>query len=85
MRQTDKITDLVDRNSGDSMFDIETAIEMCRQSDDTLPQAEALAEKSKNYKLLVQIKVENSRDNLRALNILDENVNNMKDKVDLLK
>lgn len=76
MKQKDKIADLIKKSEnqrqGDSIFDIDTAIEVCRQQFETLDQAEDLAEKSKNYKLLVQIKIENRHDNVAALNIIDK-------------
>lgn len=58
MKQNDKISELISKSNsaqGDSIFDIDTAIEVCRQQTETLDQAEKLAEQSKNYKLLVQI------------------------------
>lgn len=56
MKQNDKISELISKSNsaqGDSIFDIDTAIEVCRQQTETLDQAEKLAEQSKNYKLLV--------------------------------
>mgnify|MGYP000438503067 CR=1 FL=1 len=89
MKQKDKIADLIKKSEnqrqGDSIFDIDTAIEVCRQQFETLDQAEDLAEKSKNYKLLVQIKIENRHDNLAALNIIDKQINNLKEKVQCLQ
>ena len=59
MKQKEKIQELIkkseDAKDGESIFDIDTAIEVCRQQEETLDQAETLAEKSKNYRLLVQI------------------------------
>ena len=85
MKQKDKISELIKKSEqqhqGESIFDIDTAIEVCRGQYETLDQAEALAEKSKNYKLLVQIKIENRHDNLSALNIIDKQINNLKEKV----
>lgn len=46
--------------------------------------AEKLAEYSKNYKLLVQIKIENRRDNYGALDIIDNKIRNIKEKVTCL-
>jgi len=75
MKQKDKISELIKKSEsqhqGDSIFDIDTAIEVCRQQEETLDQAEQLADKSKNWKLLVQIKIENRHDNIGALNIID--------------
>lgn len=75
LKQKDKITQLIERSQSqhkaESIFDINTAIEVCRQQDETLDQAEKLAENSQNYRLLVQIKIENRQDNLGALNIID--------------
>jgi len=71
MKQKDKIQDLIKKSegmsAGESIFDIDTAIEVCRQQEETLDQAEALSEKSKNFRLLVQIKIENRHDYSAAL------------------
>ena len=85
MKQKEKIQELIKKSetqqSGESIFDIDTAIEVCRQQEETLDQAEALAEKSKNYKLLVQIQIENRHNNQEALNIIDTKIQNLKEKV----
>lgn len=70
---------------GENIFDINTAIEVCRQQPDTMEHAEKLAEYSKNYKLLVQIKIENRRDNYGALDIIDRKIKNIKEKVTCLQ
>lgn len=57
--------------SGESIFDIDTAIEVCRQQEETLGQAEYLALNSKNYKLYVQIQIENKHDYSSALEVID--------------
>lgn len=89
LKQKDKITQLIERSQGqhkaESIFDINTAIEVCRQQDETLDQAEKLAENSHNYKLLVQIKIENRQDNIGALNIIDQKIENLKEKVQCLQ
>lgn len=89
MKQKDKISELIEKseqkNNGESIFDIDTAIEVCRQQEETLDQAEALAEKSNNYKLLVQIKIENRHDNTAALDLIDKKINNLKEKVQCLQ
>jgi hypothetical protein len=81
MKQKDKIQELIEKSetlqSGESIFDIDTAIEVCRQQDETLGQAEYLALKSKNYKLYVQIKIENRRDYISALDIIDNKITNL--------
>ena len=88
MKQKEKIQELIKKSetqqSGESIFDIDTAIEVCRQQEETLDQAEALAEKSKNYKLLVQIQIENRHNNQEALNIIDTKIQNLKEKVQCL-
>jgi len=75
MKQKDKIQELIKKSegmqSGESIFDVDTAIEVCRQQEETLDSAEALAEKSGNWRLLVQIKIENRHDNSAALDIID--------------
>mmetsp|Transcript_17398 Transcript_17398/g.29273 ORF Transcript_17398/g.29273 Transcript_17398/m.29273 type:complete len:414 (+) Transcript_17398:1215-2456(+) len=89
VKQKDKITELIKKSEqqhkGESIFDIDTAIEVCRQQKETLDVAEALAEKSKNYKLLVQIQIENKRDNEAALETIDKKINNLKEKVQCLQ
>ena len=89
MKQKDKISELIEKseskNNGESIFDIDTAIEVCRQQEETLDQAEALAEKSNNFKLLVQIKIENRHDNAAALDLIDKKINNLKEKVQCLQ
>ena len=55
-KQKDKITQLIQRstqNSKDTIFDVATAIEVCRQQAETLDEAEQLAFQSKKWKLLV--------------------------------
>lgn len=88
-KQQAKIQELIKKSetaaSGDSIFDIDTAIEVCRQQEETLDQAEALSEKSKKFKLLVQIKIENRHDNQAALNIIDTKIHNLKEKVECLQ
>lgn len=89
MKQRDKIQELIDMSealqSGESIFDIDTAIEVCRQQEETLGQAEYLALKSKNYKLYVQIQIENKHDYTSALEVIDTKITNIKDKVGCLQ
>lgn len=44
-----------------------------------------LAEKTHNYKNLVQIKMENRGDHMAALKIIDQNIMNIKEKVTILQ
>lgn len=88
MKQKDKITELIKKSESHgkgSYFDIDTAIEVCRQQKETLDVAEALAEKSKNYTLLVQIQIENKHDYEAALTTIDKKINNLKEKVQCLQ
>ena len=56
------------------------------QQPETLDQAEALAERSKEKnELLVQIKIENRHDYASALKIIDEKITNLKEKVNCLQ
>jgi hypothetical protein len=64
---------------------VATAIEVCRQQEDTLEQAEQLASKSKQWGMLVQIKIENRKEPAKALEIIDKNISNLKEKVDCLQ
>lgn len=68
-----------------SIFDVATAIEVCRQQEDTLDQAEQLAMKAKQWALLVQIKVENRKDPAMALDIIEKQIANLKEKVECLQ
>jgi hypothetical protein len=54
---------------------------VCRQQTETLDQAEKLAEQSKNYRLLVQIQIENRHNNDEALKIINDKIVNLKEKV----
>ena len=72
-------------SSKDTIFDVATAIEVCRQQEDTLEQAEQLALKSKQWGLLVQIKVENRKEPAKALEIIDKQIANVKEKVECLQ
>ena len=58
---------------------------MCRQQTETLDQAEKLAEQSKNYRLLVQIQIENRHNNDEALKIINDKIVNLKEKVQCLQ
>jgi len=59
-KKPEKISHLIEKasssassSSKDTIFDVATAIEVCRQQEDTLEQAEQLALKSKQWGLLV--------------------------------
>lgn len=87
---TEKISQLIEKvsqaNQGkDSIFDVATAIEVCRQQVDTLDQAEELAIKSKQWGPLVSIYIENRKNPAKALQIIDEKINNLKQKVECLQ
>jgi hypothetical protein len=89
-KMPEKISNLIEKASQgggsgkDTIFDVATAIEVCRQQDDTLKQAEELASKSQQWSLLVQITIENRKDPAKALQIIDENISNLKEKVECL-
>jgi hypothetical protein len=92
-KMPEKISNLIEKASQgggggggkDTIFDVATAIEVCRQQDDTLKQAEELASKSQQWSLLVQITIENRKDPAKALQIIDENISNLKEKVECLQ
>ena len=89
-KMPEKISQLIEKASAqgagkDTIFDVATAIEVCRQQDDTLRQAEELASKSQQWALLVQITIENRKDPAKALQIIDENIVNLKEKVECLQ
>ena len=57
-KQPEKISQLIDKSTSassqsSSIFDVATAIEVCRQQEDTLDQAEQLAMRAKQWALLV--------------------------------
>jgi hypothetical protein len=64
---------------------VATAIEVCRQQEDTLEQAEKLAEKSQQWSLLVQIQIENRKQPAKALEIIDKRISSLREKVDCLQ
>ena len=74
------------KNAGDTpIFDVDTAIEVCRQQDSTRAHAIQLAEKKQRWKLLVQIYIESQNQYKKALVMIDRNINNVREKVDLLQ
>ena len=88
-KKPEKISQLIEKaattaNGKETIFDVATAIEVCRQQEDTLEQAEQLAIKSKQWGLLVQIKIENRKEPAKALEIIDKNITNLKEKVECL-
>ena len=74
-----------DRGS-DSIFDVETAIDVCRQKQGYLDLAINLSKRYEKWKLLVSIYIEGETPNYNeALVIIDERVRLVKDKVKLLQ
>ena len=67
------------------IFDVDTAIEVCRQQDSTRQHAIQLAEKKQRWKLLVQIYIESQNQYKKALIMIDTRINNVREKVDLLQ
>ena len=80
------IKDFLNIKNGEEtpIFDVDTAIEVCRQQDSTRQHAIALAEKKKRWKLLVQIYIESQGWYKKALVMIDTKINNVRQKVDLL-
>ena len=72
-------------NDQEPIFDVDTAIEVCRQQDLTREYAIDLAEKKKRWKLLVQIYIENQKLYKKALIKIDQNIDNVREKVDMLQ
>ena len=72
-------------NDQQPIFDVDTAIEVCRQQDLTREYAIELAEKKQRWKLLVQIYIENQKLYKKALIKIDKNINNVREKVDMLQ
>lgn len=84
MDETHKIKELIERLDEEQpqMFDIDTAIEVCRQQSKTLHLAELLASKIKDKnELLVQIKIYNRGDYESALQTIVSRISNLKDRV----
>lgn len=74
-----------DRGS-DSIFDVETAIDVCRQKQGYSDLAIKLANRYEKWELLVSIYIEDSNQNITgALEIIDEKIKDVKDKLNLLK
>lgn len=67
------------------IFDVDTAIEVCRQQDSTRMHAIKLAEQKQRWKLLVQIYIESQNQYKKALVMIDTRINNVREKVDLLQ
>jgi hypothetical protein len=67
------------------IFDVDTAIEVCRQQDLTREHAIELAEKKQRWKLLVQIYIENQKLYKKALIKIRDKINNVREKVDMLQ
>ena len=51
----------IKKSSDKPIFDVDTAIEVCRQQDSTRDHAIMLAEKMQRWRLLVQIYIENQK------------------------
>lgn len=74
-----------DRGS-DSIFDVETAIDVCRQKQGYSDLAIKLAKRYEKWELLVSIYIEDSIDNIAgAMEIIDEKIRDVKEKLNLLK
>jgi outer membrane protein OmpA-like peptidoglycan-associated protein len=88
-KKPEKISELIEKAGGrggnETIFDVATAIEVCRQQEDTLEQAEKLAEKSQQWSLLVQIQIENRKQPAKALEIIDKRISSLREKVDCLQ
>ncbi len=67
------------------IFDVATAIEVCREHKQTRQQAVTLAEKEKQYELLVQIYIDDLDKFNEAINTIEKNILNLRQKVDILK
>ena len=84
--QTDKIKQLMNRNRGtNTIFDVKTAIEVCRQKKDYKELAKDLALKYGKWKLLVTIYVEDFKNVLEAVKIIDEKIKKVRKKVKILQ
>ena len=74
-----------DRGS-DSIFDVETAIDVCRQKPGYTDLAIKLAERYEKWELLVSIYIENENPDIpEAIEIIDEKIKDVKNKVKLLQ
>jgi len=90
----DKIKELIDQATQShskkeskqvTIFDAATAIEVCRQNPYTRQAATTLAEKTEQWRLLIQINIENNKNFKKALEIIQKNIKNLKEKVECLQ
>ena len=86
-QRKDKIEEQMIKDRGsDSIFDVETAIDVCRQKAGYSDLAINLAKRYEKWELLVSIYIEDSDSNISgALEVIDEKIRDVKSKLDLLK
>jgi hypothetical protein len=67
------------------IFDVATAIDVCREHKATRDQAIHLATQQKEWNLLVQIYIDDQEKFSEAMNIIENEIKNIRNKVDTLK
>lgn len=86
-QKKDKIEEQMIKDRGsDSIFDVETAIDVCRQKHGYSDLAIKLAKRYEKWELLVSIYIEDENTNIsEALSIIDKKIRDVKSKVKLLQ
>jgi len=86
-QKKDKIQEQMIKDRGsDSIFDVQTAIDVCRQKEGYSDLAIELARRYEKWDVLVSIYIEDENSNIsKALTIIDENIRDVKTKVKLFQ
>jgi hypothetical protein len=86
-QKKDKIEEQMIKDRGsDSIFEVQTAIDVCRQKPGYSDLAIKLAQRYEKWELLVSIYIEDEKPNLsKAITIIDENIRDVKSKVKMLQ
>lgn len=84
-QRTDKIEEQMRKDiCSESIFDVETAIEVCRQKEGYQKLAIELAEKYEKWNLLVAMYIAD-KNYSQVIRIIEEKIRSVKDKVKLLQ
>jgi hypothetical protein len=67
------------------IFDVDTAIDVCREHRPTRDQAISLATQQQKWNLLVQIYIDDEEEYTKAQEIIEREIRNIRDRVDILK
>jgi len=74
-----------ENSKNQTIFDVATAIDVCRQQKSTREEAIKLAKYKQMWRLLVQIYIENEKNWQESLTVIKEKINNLREKVDCLQ